>query len=306
MSAATVENNMMFCASCGTAGSDDIQLKRCNGCYLVRYCSIKCQKDHRPKHKKECKRRAAELKDEILFKQPESTHLGDCPICCLPLPIGVERSAFMNCCSKRLCVGCTHANMEREYEGRLQHSCPFCREVAPSSDEEQNERVMRRVEVNDPAAMCHMGKRRCDEGDYKAAFEYWTKAASLGDADAHYQLSCLYCDGKGVEKDENKELHHLTEAAIVGHPEARNNLGCVEGLNGRNDRAAKHFIIAAKLGVDKSLQAVTKAYRDGYVSKDDFEAAIRGHKAAVDATKSPQRKAAAEFIAGILADDTKA
>ena len=57
-----------------------------------------------------------------------------------------------------------------------------------------------------------------------------------------------------------------------------------------------HFIIAAKLGEDKSLQAVTKtAFRDGYVSKDDFEAALRCHKAAVDATKSPQREEADEF-----------
>ena len=50
------------------------------------------------------------------------------------------------------------------------------------------------------------------------------------------------------------------------------NLGRVEEENGRMDRAAKHWIIAAKLG-----QAVTKtAFRDGYVSKDDFEAALRG------------------------------
>ena len=33
----------------------------------------------------------------------------------------------------------------------------------------------------------------------------------------------------------------------------------------------------------------------GYVSKDDFAVALRGHQAAVDATKSPQREEAAEF-----------
>eukprot|EP00984_Skeletonema_dohrnii_P035791 scaffold35973_cov122-Skeletonema_dohrnii-CCMP3373.AAC.2 len=32
-------------------------------------------------HKKECKKRAAEFRDELLFKQPESCHEGDCPIC---------------------------------------------------------------------------------------------------------------------------------------------------------------------------------------------------------------------------------
>jgi hypothetical protein len=58
----------LTCASCGTAGVDDIKLKDCDDCDLVKYCSVKCQKDHWPKHKKECKKRAAELHDEILFK----------------------------------------------------------------------------------------------------------------------------------------------------------------------------------------------------------------------------------------------
>ena len=67
---------MSHCASCGKPENDDVKLKKCAACHLVRYCSVKCQKDHRPKHKKECKKRAAELHDEILFKEPESTHFG--------------------------------------------------------------------------------------------------------------------------------------------------------------------------------------------------------------------------------------
>jgi TPR repeat protein len=46
-------------------------------------------------------------------------------------------------------------------------------------------------------------------------------------------------EGNGVEKDEKKELHHLEEAAIAGHPVARHNLGCYEGMNGRMERAVK-------------------------------------------------------------------
>jgi len=78
------ENGMMCCASCGTEEVDGVKLKKCTACKSVRYCSVKCQKDHRAKHKRACKKRAAELRDEIVFKQPESSHLGDCPICCLP------------------------------------------------------------------------------------------------------------------------------------------------------------------------------------------------------------------------------
>jgi hypothetical protein len=62
--------------------------------------------------------------------------------------------------------------------------------------------------------------------------------------------------------------------------------------NGRVDRAMKHFIIAAKLGYDESLESVKNRYSVGDVSKDDYTGALRGHKAAIEATKSPQREAA--------------
>ena len=76
------------CASCGIAEVDDVKLMRCTACYLVRYCSVICQRNHRPQHKRACKRHAAELRDELLFRQPESSHIGDCPICMLPLLLG--------------------------------------------------------------------------------------------------------------------------------------------------------------------------------------------------------------------------
>ena len=282
---------MQRCASCGTAGGDDIKLKRCNACYLVRYCSVKCQKDHRPKHKKECKKRAAELREELLFKQPESSHLGDCPICCLPMPIDKEKSIFYTCCSKLICKGCSFANMKREAEGRLQYKCPFCRKDKPKTLEENNELLQKRIEANEPVAMRETGVIRYERGDYKAAFDYWTRAASLGDVEAHYQLSTLYHEGKGVEKDEKKLKHHLTEAAIGGHPDARFNLACLEGRNGRVDRAVKHFIIAAKLGNDNSLGKLKILMK-----KEEFGAVLRGYQAAIDATKSPQREEAAKWM----------
>ena len=285
----------MFCASCGTAGSDDVKLKKCTACYLVRYCSVKCQKDHRKQHKKECRKRAAELHDEILFKHSESNHWGDCPICCLPVPIDVSKSILNPCCSKRICNGCDLANKMREYEGRLQHICPFCRKTLPGTDEETNEQVMKRIEAKDPVAMCFMGGVRYEKGDYTSAFEYYLKAAALGDVEAHYGLSVMYREGMGVEKDENKLMHHAEQAAIGGHPMARHDLGCMEGGNGRFDRAAKHYIIAAKLGFDRSLECVKDLYKAGHVSKEDFTAALRGYQTAIEATKSPQREEAAEF-----------
>ena len=245
---------VMCCASCGITEVDDIKLMECDGCDLVRYCSDACQQEHRSQHEAKCKERAAELREELLFRQPESTHLGDCPICCLPLSL---------------------------------------------SPEEADRNLMKRVGANDPVALTQMGKARSKEGDYDNAFKYYTKAAELGDAEAHFNLSIMYMEGQGVEKDEEKELYHLEEASIAGHPLARCNLGCYETRSGRIERAAKHFSIAANLGHDGSLNALKEFYKEGDISKDDFAAALRGHYAAVKATKSPQREAAAKYFAEV-------
>ena len=289
------DDTMQRCASCGVAEGDGIKLKKCTACYLVKYCSVNCQKEHRTKHKKECKKRAAELRDELLFKQPESSYLGDCPICCLPIPINVndgKKAVFATCCSKLVCYGCDYANQKREREGGLQRKCPFCRKAAPKTQEQSDEQLMKRIEANDPNAICFMGSRRFHERDFRAAFEYWTRASALGDVRSHFELSCLYGDGLGVEKDKKKELDLLTEAAIGGHPDARHNLGCAEKENYRFDRAVKHWLIAAKLGFDHSLECVKNSYKAGLVSKEDYTAALRGYQVAIAAMKSPQREEA--------------
>ena len=85
---------MMFCASCGIAEIDHVKLVPCDGCDLVRYCSDDCRENHKLEHREECKKRVAVLLDEILFKQPECSYLGDCPICCLPLPIDMTKSSM--------------------------------------------------------------------------------------------------------------------------------------------------------------------------------------------------------------------
>ena len=127
------------------------------------------------------------------------------------------------------------------------------------------------------------------------AFEFLTKAAGLGDAAAHFNLSVMYWEGIGVEKDEKMKIFHLEEAAIGGHPLARYNLGVIEWNNGRKERAVKHYIIAANQGHNHSVEMLKQGYKSGSVSKEDFAAALRAHQAAVDAIKSPQREAAAEL-----------
>jgi tetratricopeptide (TPR) repeat protein len=283
------------CANCGKSAVDDIKLKICTACKLVKYCSVECQKNHRPKHKKTCKKRAAEIRYDLLFTQPDESHYGECPICCLPLPLDGRKSTVNSCCSKTICIGCAHANKIHEDEQGLEHKCPYCREQLPKTDEKIKQNYMERAKANDPVALNELGKHANYQGDYEAALEYLTKAAALGDADAHYELACMYFKGGGVEKDEKKKVYHSEEAAIGGHAGARYMLGVHEGVNGRIDRANKHFIIAANLGHGKALEGVKTGYRIGDVRKEDLESALRGHQTAVDAAKSEQREEAYAF-----------
>jgi TPR repeat protein len=256
----------------------------------VKYCSDECQNNHREQHEEECKKRLAELRDKDLFTQPNELHLGGCPICCLPLPIDETKSTVMPCCSKYICRGCDYANAKREIEAGLQQRCVFCREPSADTEEEAARNCMKRVKKNDPAAMYQMGNKHYREGDFGTAFKYFTKAAGLGDAEAHFQLSELYFKGLGVVEDKEKTVYHWEEAAIAGHPEARKNLGIVDRNCGRFERAVKHFIIAANLGDDGSLQALRQLYADGYATKEDYAGALRAYQTAVDATKSEERE----------------
>ena len=284
------------CASCGIAEMDDIKLKLCDGgCDLVKYCSDECQGNHREQHTKECNKRKEELQDKKLFTQPDRSHRGECPICCLPLSIDPSKSTMMGCCSKIICHGCNYANQMREIAEGLKRRCAFCREPVPKSKEEALKQFVERVKRNDPVAMTRRGKTHARKEEYVKALEYWTKAAELGDANAHACLGSLYRNGNGVEKDMKKAVYHLEQAAIGGHPGARGLLAYHEMKNGRFERAAKHLMINANLGCDESLKYVKKLFVKGIASKEDYASALRGHQAAVDATKSAEREEAEAY-----------
>lgn len=191
-----------------------------------------------------------------------------------------------------------HANQKREAEEGLQHRCPFCRELAVGTIEELMPRIMKRVKENDPVALFQTGLKRCEEGDYETAFKYFTKAAESDDADAHYNLSTMYDEGWGVEKDKKKETYHLEKAAIAGHHLARHNLGRNEALKGNFDRAVKHFTIACNLGHIDSLQYLQVLVEEGFAREEDHASALLAYQAAVDATKSPEREEAEAFFEG--------
>ena len=287
------EAEVMVCANCGIAQVDDIKLEECGGCQSVSYCSDICQGNHREQHEEECKTRKAELRDKELFEQPDGTNFGECPLCFLPMPLDPGTNLFyFSCCSKKSCMGCVWANnMSNIHDRAKALSCPFCREQEVSG--EADKRMMKRVKANDPVALCNMGEKCHKEGNYGSAFEYWTKASELGESHAHYNLGCMYEyeyeEGFEFKKDEEKAVYHYEKAAIGGHPQARNNLAAIEQKKGNMGRAVKHLIIAANLGYEKSMKALWEVFKHGYITKEELDATLRSHKAALNEMKSEQR-----------------
>jgi len=281
------------CANCGVTEIDDIKLEECDGCDLVKYCGDKCREEHQPQHEGECKKRKAKLHDDNLFEQPGSSHHGECPICFFPMPLEPSKSVLYTCCFSLICNGCAYGNyMSNKHDKVKACSCPFCREPAAENKEENKKRELERAEANVPAALREMGSKRHREGDYDSALEYLTKAAELGELNAYHLLGRMYYQGEGVEKDEEKALQHLEKAAIGGHAQARSKVAFIEGKNGNMERSVKHFIIAANLGEEKSMKGLWRHYSDGNITKEELDATLRTHQAALDAMKSPQREAA--------------
>ena len=273
------------CASCGQGGGD---LKTCTACKLVKYCNASCQKAHRPMHKKECKKRAAELHDKALFKQPPERE--ECGICMLPLPLNSEEWRYQTCCGKILCNGCIHAanTVDSSPVSILQNSSNrFGRGV--------NEMTKKRAEGDDSMAIQTLGCLYERGGmslpqDYEKAMELWLRAGELGSVEAYYCVGIAYRDGEGVERDMKKARYYFELAAMGGDVDARQNVGVFEARAGNYDRAVKHWMISAEAGDDDSLEKIRKCFMNGHATKDDFEKALRAHKKAKDEMKSDQRE----------------
>ena len=295
MSLANKEDIVSSCANCGK-GEESVKLKSCTACKLVKYCSRDCQIAHRPQHKKECRKRAAELHDIELFKQPPPAE--DCPICFQRLPTLNTGRVYMVCCGKEICSGCICAPVY-DHEGNViaEKTCPLCRTPPPSS-ERWMKRYEKRMELNDAQAIHNVGvcysEGRCGlPQDRAKALELWHRAAELQYAASYHSIGNAYNEGRGVEVDGKKANHYWELAAIVGNVPARHNLGCLEVRAGNWNRALKHWMISVKDGDPDSLECIKRMYEKELAPKDVYAEALQHYQVYLDEIKSDQRDKAA-------------
>ncbi|EJK71456.1 hypothetical protein THAOC_07100 [Thalassiosira oceanica] len=286
------------CANCGKLGSDAVKLKNCNACRLVKYCGVDCQRAHRKKHKKACKQRVAELKDEQLYSQGLERPEGDfCPICTLPIPLQMnEHSSFMTCCMKQICLGCVLTAQKRGM-----FDCAFCRTPLAGNDADRLAMIQTRVAKKDPIAINILGQNYFKgelglQKDARKAFELWEEAAELGSIDALFSLGNAYDLGEGVQQDKTKAAEFWTKAAMQGHVPARANLGWLEVEKGNNDRALRHYLISAKMGERGSVETIKEAFMAGAATKEQYAEALKGYQDATQETKSHDRDEAKAFL----------
>ncbi|EJK76640.1 hypothetical protein THAOC_01587 [Thalassiosira oceanica] len=217
-----------------------------------------------------------------------------CPICFLfvGLPVG-EHARVNGCCMKTVCKGCALAAKQRGIYDR----CPFCRTPHPADDASKLVMIQKRVGKRDAEAFNNLavqyfcGKLGLTK-DVPRAIELWTDAAELGSLDAHHQLGVSYFYGYGVEEDKLRGIRHWQEAAMKGHALCRHMVGDVEYDNGNYELAVQHYMITAKMGYEKSLDAIKDLFMKGLATKAQYAEALRGFGDAVEEMKSHQREEA--------------
>jgi hypothetical protein len=307
------EIDVVCCAECGEAGG--ASLKVCKSCMHARYCNAACQHKHWPKHKAACKLRAAELRDEVLFKDPPPKE--DCPICFIPMPIllvscitlpdatisavpifdfaqaneGLAKKAteaYYPCCGKNFCRGCIHSCLQSG-----NHKCPFCNSDRSSKTrEENNEDLMKRAEANDAASICVLadfyqhGLNGLQQ-DCGKAMELYARAADLGFSKAHINLAEMYLEGGYLKKAK----FHFESAAMAGHEVARYIVGHMEKKSGNMDRAIKHWTIAASAGEFDAMHKLRTFFEKGYVSRESINSTLTAYNNACAEMRSEARDA---------------
>ena len=170
-------DGISVCANCGKEDSDINN--KCNKCNQAKYCNAACKKKHRQKHKKECERYMTEQHDRELFKQQPSPPLGDCPICFLRIPTLQTGFRYYSCCGKIICRGCDYAPVLDDHGNIVtEKKCPFCRTPLPDTDEDEKERLKKRVDAGETYAILRLGGVHHYYGEngswiFRIMLQYW-------------------------------------------------------------------------------------------------------------------------------------
>jgi hypothetical protein len=136
------------------------------------------------------------------------------------------------------------------------------------------------------------------EGGMKA-LEYFNKAADMDNADAYYVLSNKY----RLAYNADDYFLCLSKAVNLGSIEARDDLAMLAMQKKQKHIAMEHYKILAAVGYGKNTTStLTAGYKEGCVTKDELEAALRAYHAARKEIFSEERARFELMNVGVSAD----
>lgn len=124
--------------------------------------------------------------------------------------------------------------------------------------------------------------------DIKKAIYYYQKGAELNDSQAMLELSYLYENGEGVEKDDKKAIELLEEAFRLQNVEAMNELSIryLEGRGVERNYEMAEALFNNIISLDESLSEKEKApYNLYYQFAERYEEFAKDDNAALEAYK---------------------
>lgn len=116
------------------------------------------------------------------------------------------------------------------------------------------------------------------------------KAAEQGDAEAQFNLGCMYDDGEDVPEDDTEAVKWYRKAAEQGHAGAQNNLGYMyekgEGVSQEYTEAVKWYRKAAEQGDAEAQCNLGEMYKDGKGVQQDYAEAVKWYRKAAEQGKA--------------------
>ena len=222
-----------------------------------------------------------ELKGADLFAPLPPTE--DCAICLVPLSRVPSHSIYKACCGQTICDGCSgerqalikkqnavikkqnEENADEKDKKPIANTCPFCRELTPSSDDEIVRQLESRALKNDHVALrnlgiCFMkGSYGVPKDDLKA-LDYLIRAVEFGSPGACSLIAAFYSGDHGISKDMERKYLFQIVGALRGCILARHNIGEVEYKSGNHEIGIRHWKIAAEAGSQPALDLLKRIY----------------------------------------------
>jgi len=188
-------------------------------------------------------------------KQEEEEEGDECCICLEKVSNDATKFVRWTCCGQGMHVHCTTDLQSMKMAG----TCPLCRALTPTSDEEAVKQLRPWVKKKKGWAQYLMGQMYCDglgvKQSYEMAARLYEQAAQQGDVSSMYNLGVLYALGKGVEQSYERAKEYYEPAAHLGHAKAQYTLGNLyyagQGVTQSYEKAFEYFEQSAHLGYEE-------------------------------------------------------